>query len=56
VQLTDSWHFFKMLMIVLLCLAIVMYEPFVGRVADFVMYGLAWNLTFSFHYNLTFRP
>ena len=54
-QLTDSWHFAKMWMIIFLCLAIVLYKPIYGGLIDFVLYGLMWNFSFSFHYNITFK-
>jgi hypothetical protein len=55
VQITDAWHFFKMLMIVFICGAIVLYEPIVNTPIDFMLAGVVWNVVFSFHYNITFR-
>jgi hypothetical protein len=55
VQLTDSWHFFKMLMIVLVCCAIISYEIIVSPIVDLCLLGIFWNTTFSFYYNIIFK-
>jgi hypothetical protein len=55
VQITDAWHFFKMLMIVFMCGAMAVYEPVVYPLVDFVIAGTLWNISFSFSYNYTFR-
>ena len=59
VQVTDGWHFFKMLMIVFMCGAAVAStysEPWLAtRLADVCLRlfvtGTVWNLTFSLFYN-----
>ena len=54
VQLTDSWHFFKMLMIIFICVSIITFN-FVYPLYLFpillLVYGIIWNLTFSLFYN-----
>lgn len=54
VQLTDAWHFFKMLMLVLICLAVVFYRPVFNWWADILYFGTAWNCTFSLFYSKVF--
>ena len=60
VQLTDSFHLFKMLMIVFICLSIVTFEPYFNFqllpdwlqfVLHIASYGLWWNATFNLFYN-----
>ena len=56
VQLTDSFHLFKMLMIVFICLSIVFFESTPGhnwiwKLLVFVIYGIVWNLIFNLFYN-----
>lgn len=67
VWLTDAWHFFKSLMIVLIVGAIIFYKPtdFYSKhiynlvifgidfnwCYDLVVYGLEWNLVFGVFYN-----
>ena len=53
--LTDAWHFFKSLMIVLLGFAIVFYNPVVNIYVDIILVGLAWNLIFNVFYNKIFK-
>ena len=55
VQLTDSFHLFKSLMIVLMVLAIVLYKPLFSIWIDFISIGIIWNLTFNFFYNVIFK-
>ena len=55
VFLTDAWHFFKSLMIVLLGFAIVLYNPVINVFVDIILVGLAWNLTFNVLYDKVFR-
>lgn len=55
VQLTDSWHLFKSLMIVFLITSIVLYKPLFGQLIDFISMGILWNLTFNFFYNVIFK-
>ncbi len=54
VQLTDAWHLFKSLMIVLFALAVVFYQPVVNFWVDFGVMGLMWNFTFNLYYNHIF--
>lgn len=69
VQLTDSWHFFKMLMIIFICLAIIVFPYTIGwayivgvewkgilyRVTVWVsVLGFAWNGTFRLTYDHLF--
>jgi hypothetical protein len=51
VQLTDSFHLFKMLMIVFICLSIVTFKPLFNWWIDFTLFGLVWNLIFNLFYN-----
>jgi hypothetical protein len=51
VQLTDSFHFFKMLLIVFMCLSIVTYKPIINSLLDVLLYGTIWNITFSLFFN-----
>lgn len=55
VQFTDAWHFSKMCMIILIVLAIVFYKPMFNWWADIVIFGVAWNLTFSLFYDKFLR-
>lgn len=57
---TDAWHFFKSLMIVLLCISIVSFKmivvydfnsSFLTLLVSFIIYGISWNLTFNGFYN-----
>jgi len=69
VQLTDSWHFFKMLMIVSMCTAIpifpfgIFYLEYTGVgwfnmiwvfLLVVLMLGIVWNFTFSYTYERLF--
>lgn len=45
----DAWHLAKSGMIVCFCFSIVL---FTGHLVWFIVYGLAWNLTFNFFYGL----
>ena len=57
VQLTDAFHFFKMLMIIFLCCSIITFNPcdvFIDctiHVVNFLLillfYGIIWNTTFK---------
>lgn len=60
VQLTDAWHFFKMLMIIFITLSIVSYNGFIYdivefRVIEIIVYGTIWNTTFSLFYKRVFQ-
>jgi hypothetical protein len=50
VQLTDSWHLFKTLMIIFLCIAIAL--PTSHNLLTFALAGITWNTTFSLFYKL----
>ncbi len=59
VQITDAWHFFKMLMIVFICFGIVFYKSFffyfhniiIDKLFEILILGTIWNLIFSLFYN-----
>jgi len=65
VQILDPWHFFKMLMIIFICLALVAFptmEPicwfdkwWMNAGVYVLIYGTGWNLTFSVFYNKLFK-
>lgn len=60
VQLTDSWHFFKTLMIIFLVLSIISFGgkeilSFKSLLLNFVIYGIVWNTVFSLFYNKIFK-
>lgn len=71
VQLTDSWHFLKMLMIIFICTSIVTYDfEFIVMLNSLVglpiplnwiklealgLYGLLWNVPFSLFYDKVLR-
>ena len=57
---TDAWHFFKSLMIVLICISIVSFKmivvydlnsSFLTLLVTFVIYGIVWNCGFNVFYN-----
>lgn len=50
----DAWHLSKTLMVVFACLSIVFYNPFIP-IADFIVLGVLWNLTFNLFYNRIFK-
>lgn len=47
---TDAWHFFKSTLIVILILAVVLYQPVFGKLIDFFVLGAVWNLVFLAFY------
>ena len=58
VQLTDSWHFFKMLMIIFISLSISTFLIFTNNIIGFLPFtvylllcGLIWNTTFRLFYH-----
>jgi hypothetical protein len=62
VQFTDSWHLFKMLMIIFIVLSIITYNGFLYvflkslqlpllRWIELSIYGTIWNVTFSLFYH-----
>lgn len=50
----DAWHLTKSAMIVLWCLAVVFYHPFLP-IIDFVVMGSVYNLMFNLFYNRIFK-
>lgn len=62
VQLNDGWHFFKMLMIVFIILAIILYSPIPlfgiwiwDNLIYFFAYGLVWNVVFNLFFDFLWR-
>lgn len=59
-QFCDGWHFPKMLMIGFIIIAIILYHPILtftniwilNRLMDFVLYSVAWNVTFNVFYDI----
>lgn len=61
VQITDAFHFFKMLMIIFICLSIITFDKcnmlvdckyeWYSFIIMLGIYGTLWNLTFSLFYN-----
>jgi len=57
VQLTDAFHFFKMFMIIFICLAIVcgvfgvIEHQWYTFLSLFIGYGITWNVVFSRFYD-----
>ncbi len=52
VQITDAWHFFKMLMIVLAVFSAVFYIPVFSKWwMDIILFGIVWNSIFALFYN-----
>lgn len=47
----DAWHLAKSLVIILICAAIVTYQPFIILI-DMIVLGTVWNLTFTIFYKL----
>jgi len=55
VQLNDGWHFFKMLMIGFLIIAILLYSPIFNLWLDFVLFALVWNVVFNLFFDIFWR-
>ena len=55
VQLNDAWHFFKMLMIGFLIIAILLYSPIVNIYIDFIIFAIVWNLIFNLFFDIVWR-
>ena len=55
VQLTDAWHFFKMLMIFFIVFSIISYKEIFNPILDIIIYGSIWNLTFILFYKKIFK-
>lgn len=51
VQISDAWHLFKTVMIFGIVGSVVSYQPIYQWWADIIIFGTAWNLTFSLFYN-----
>lgn len=51
----DAWHLTKSTVIILLCLAAVLYKPCTTPLIDFIIMGAAWNLPFNLFYNRIFQ-
>lgn len=49
--LTDVWHFAKSSMLTCIILAIVLYNPVIGRIWDFTIMGFGWIIVFNSFYN-----
>ena len=47
VFLTDGWHLFQMIMLTLITLAIIFYNPMHSWWLDFIIYRVAWGLSFE---------
>lgn len=43
----DVWHFCKSGMVIMICLAVILYNPMVNWYVDLLILGTAWNLTFT---------
>jgi hypothetical protein len=50
----DAWHVAKSMMIILMVLAAVLYEPVLGQLYDFLLCGVIWNFTFWLFYHKIF--
>lgn len=50
VQFSDAWHMVKSLTIIILVLAVVLYQPVFGKLIDFFVLGAVWNLVFLAFY------
>ena len=63
VQISDSFHFFKSLMIIFICLTISTFDRdsafveynILSLFVIILIYGIIWNLTFSLFYNKVLR-
>lgn len=55
VWLTDAWHFFKMLMLTSICMAIVLYTPLINWYVDSIILLLAFTLPFELFYSKIFN-
>jgi len=62
VQLTDAFHFFKMFMILFVCISIITFRGYNlinGNWINFLLllfiYGFIWNTVFSLFYNKILR-
>jgi hypothetical protein len=56
VQLTDAWHFFKMLMIIFLAVSVVTFANTItsinySQLIYIIVYGILWNSWFNVFYN-----
>ncbi len=54
VQLSDAWHLFKTIKIILWVIAVVTYQIIINPLIDILIIGLIRNLVFSIFYNKVF--
>ena len=54
VQFTDSWHYFKSLMIITMCMLGVLDSPWLeaNPILGLIILGIVWNGTFGLFYNI----
>ena len=50
----DAWHIAKSLMIILMVLAAIFYDPVYGELYDFAICGVLWNFSFWLFYHKIF--
>lgn len=64
VQITDAFHFFKMLMIIFLAIAVISFDVSILKIISnsfikystlLIIYGLCWNVPFSYFYTKILR-
>jgi hypothetical protein len=51
VWMSDAWHLFKSIMLVLILLAVVLYRPIINIYFDFALNGAIWVFGFTLFYN-----
>jgi len=47
----NAWHLAKSLMIMLMVVGAMLYEPIVNPYSDFFIYGIVWNVFFNIMFN-----
>lgn len=55
VWITDAWHFFKMIMLVLICASVVLYVPLFNWYVDSVLLLIVFTLSFELFYGKLFK-
>ena len=55
VWLTDAWHFIKALMLLAIVVSIVVYNPIICPVIDWIIYYISWTFTFTIFYDYIYR-
>ena len=55
VWLTDAWHFIKALMLLEIVISIVVYNPIICPVVDWIIYYISWTFTFTIFYDYIYR-